>query len=197
MAAFHKSETDDQHGGDPPQKEASPTPLKLNPEQIAQATDLAKQYHSQVYSLMLRATRDQYLAQDLTQETHLRMCTVIAKGKAFTGNPIAYAMRVAQNALIDHVRKKVVEVPVDEVSDAYAAWLTKHGDTDPTAASVRFVELLREVKNAIGDEDEIEVWVYRVLWRMTGVEVAELLEVSEATVSRRFKAALKKAGGTK
>ncbi|WP_430477280.1 RNA polymerase sigma factor [Streptomyces sp. P11-1] len=198
MAAFKTPNDDgDEHGGDPPQ-ETSSIPLRLSPDQIPQITALAKEYHLSVYRYFLWATRDQHKAEDLTQEVHVLMCRVIAKGKTFTGNPIAYAMRTARNVLISHVyRKKVVELPVEEVGDAYTAWLTQRGDADPTAASVRFVELLHEVKNAIGNEAEIEVWEYRVLWGLSGVEVAELLDVSEATVSRRFKAAVMKAGGIK
>lgn len=162
MTTFYAPE-DDQHGGDPP-REASTTPLKLSPEQAEWVTALAKEYDPPVYGFFLRATRDPHKARDLTQEVHLLMCRVIAKGKTFTGNPIAYARRIATNVLISHVyRKQVVELPVEEVGDAYTAWLTQRGDADPTAASVRFVELLHEVKSAIGNEAEIEVWEYRVL----------------------------------
>ncbi|NUK82185.1 sigma-70 family RNA polymerase sigma factor [Streptomyces lunaelactis] len=196
MTTFYTPE-DDQHGGDPP-REASTTPLNLSPEQAERITALAKEYHQPVSRYFLRATRDPHKAQDLTQEVHVLMCRVIAKGKTFSGNPIAYAMQTAKNVLISHVyRKRVVELPVEEVGDAYTAWLTQRGDADPTAASVRFVELLHEVKSAIGNEAEIEVWEYRVLWGLSGVEVAELLGVSGPTVSRRFKAAVTKAGGVK
>lgn len=195
MTTFYESLDDDQHGGDPPAHRRS---SKLSPDQISYATALAKEYHSPVYGYLLRATRNPHLAEDLTQDTHLSMCRVIAHGKVFTGNPIAYAMRIAKNALIDHVRRKVVEVPVGEdIGDVYAAWLNRHGDTDPTAASVRFVELLHEVRNAIGDEAETEVWEYRFLWGMSGVQIAELLGVSAATVSRRLSQAVSKAGQTK
>ncbi|MEI5528064.1 sigma-70 family RNA polymerase sigma factor [Streptomyces brasiliscabiei] len=194
MDAVTKSLEDDQHGGDPPR---SPKFPRLTGDQLPQITALAKEYHEPVYRYLLRATRDPHLTEDLTQETHLSMCRVFARGKVFEGNPTAYAMRVAKNALIDHVRKKVVEVPVGEdISTAYTVWLNRHGDTDPTAASVRFVELLNEVRTAINDDGEMEVWEYRFLWGMSGAEIARLLGVSDATVSRRLKAAIAKAGNT-
>lgn len=192
MDAVTKSLDDDQRGGDPPRSSQS---LRLTEDQLPQITALVKEYQEPVFRYHLRATRDPHLSQDLTQETHLRMCRAVAKGKVFTGNPSAYAMAIAKNVLIDHVRKRVLEVPVGEsISDVYAAWLNRHGDSDPTAASVRFVELLNEVRASINNNAELEVWEYFYLWRMTRSEIAKLLNVSDTTVYRRLKAAVAKAG---
>lgn len=192
MDAVTKSLDDDQHGGDPPRSSQA---LRLTGDQLSQITALVKEYQEPVFRFHLRITQDLHLAQDLTQETHLRMCRAVAKGKVFTGNPSAYAMATAKNVFLDHVRKRVREVPVGEsISNVYAAWLNRHGDSDPTAASVRFVELLNEVRTAINNDAELEVWEYFYLWHMTRAEIAKLLNVSETTVYRRLKAAVEKAG---
>ncbi|EMF56524.1 hypothetical protein SBD_2085 [Streptomyces bottropensis ATCC 25435] len=149
--------------------------------------------------MLLRATRDLPTAEDLTQETLYRMCRQIARGHVFTGRPIAYAMKIATHLMIDQIRKnkKMVEMPLEGVGDASSAWLTGRGEMDPTAATVRFIELLHEVQKAIGNDAEYTVWACRVLLGMSGVEVAELLDVSAATVSRRYQSAVRKAGGLK
>ncbi|MZD16968.1 MULTISPECIES: sigma-70 family RNA polymerase sigma factor [Streptomyces] len=198
MAAFHKPEDDDQNGGDP-QKGASPKPLRLTPEQIPHATALVKECYEPICRMLLRATRDLPTAEDLTQETLYRMCRQIARGHVFTGRPIAYAMKIATHLMIDQIRKnkKMVEMPLEGVGDASSAWLTGRGEMDPTAATVRFIELLHEVQKAIGNDAEYTVWACRVLLGMSGVEVAELLDVSAATVSRRYQSAVRKAGGLK
>ncbi|MFD3442777.1 RNA polymerase sigma factor [Streptomyces sp. NPDC058685] len=198
MAAFHKPEDNDQHGGDPP-KGASPQSLRLTPEQIPHATALVKDCYDPIYRMLLRATRDVPTAEDLTQETLYRMCRQVARGHVFTGRPIAYAMTIATNLMIDQIRKskKMVEMPLGEVGDISSAWLTRRGESDPTAATVRFIELLREVQNAIANDAEYTVWACRVLLEMKGVDVAELLGLSESVVSRRYQAAARKAGGHK
>ncbi|WP_405535987.1 sigma-70 family RNA polymerase sigma factor [Streptomyces sp. NBC_00075] len=190
MAAFNENHDNDAQGGDPPSGK------RLTPDQIPYATALVKEHDGPIRRYLRRALRDRQLADDYTQETHLRTIRKIASGEPFPGPPIAYAMTIARNLVIDHSRRKSSkEHPVGEFNELGATWPPRPYDADPTSASTRFVALLGEVKDAIGDDLEFQVWELSVVWDQQGVEIADILKISEAQVSRKLKAARLKAGG--
>ncbi|MEU5301040.1 ECF-type sigma factor [Streptomyces noursei] len=57
------------------------------------------------------------------------------------------------------------------------------------AVGLEYLELLESVKTAIADERQAAVWELTHVWGLKGIEIAELLEISSATVSRELAAA--------
>ncbi|MEV0581887.1 RNA polymerase sigma factor [Nonomuraea sp. NPDC050310] len=65
-----------------------------------------------VCGFLLRRTRDPHLAEDLAQETFVRAT------RAFLGwrgeNPAAWLLAIARTTLLDHVRRRRVELPLPD-----------------------------------------------------------------------------------
>jgi RNA polymerase sigma factor (sigma-70 family) len=99
-----------------------------------------------------------------------------------------FATTVARNKLRDHWRKSSsTERPYDEPPEQPAQF------APAPVAGLEYLELLESVKAAIADERQAAVWELTHIWGLKGIEIAALLEISSATVSRDLAAAETKA----
>ncbi|MYT29147.1 MULTISPECIES: sigma-70 family RNA polymerase sigma factor [unclassified Streptomyces] len=139
-------------------------------------------------SSVTRVTRDYHLAQDITQETCIAILQAFRRGTEFDKPVIVFATVVARNKLRDHWRKASSG---ERLYDEPPEHARKFGP-EPTIA-LEYLELLESVKTAIVDERQAAVWELTHVWGLKGIEIAELLEISSATVSRELAAAEAKA----
>lgn len=69
--------------------------------------ELISKYHTYVYKFLIRITGDEYLAEDLTQETFIKLIRNIEKfdiyGKASLST---YIITISRNCYIDYLRKQ-------------------------------------------------------------------------------------------
>jgi RNA polymerase sigma-70 factor (ECF subfamily) len=80
--------------------------------------ELISKYHPYVYKFLIKITGDEYLAEDLTQETFIKLIRNIEKfdiyGKASLST---YIITISRNCYIDHLRKQkklVIKSSLDE-----------------------------------------------------------------------------------
>ncbi|SHL46052.1 RNA polymerase sigma factor [Streptomyces yunnanensis] len=139
-------------------------------------------------SSVTRITRDYHLAQDITQETCIAVLQEFRRGTKFEKPVIVFATVVARNKLRDHWRKassgeRLYDEPPEHARQLGAG----------ATVGLEYLELLESVKTAIANERQAAVWELTHVWGLKGVEIAELLEISSATVSRELAAAEAKA----
>ncbi|MCE4941859.1 sigma-70 family RNA polymerase sigma factor [Streptomyces albulus] len=150
--------------------------------------DALRVIEPRLISSVTRVTRDYHLAQDITQETCIAVLQEFRRGTKFEKPIIVFATVVARNKLRDHWRKASSSERLYDEPPEHARQLAS-----APAAGLEYLELLESVKTAISHERQAAVWELTHVWGLKGVEIAELLEVSSATVSRELAAAETKA----
>lgn len=131
---------------------------------------------------------DREIAKDLLQDVFMRAWEYIASGKEIE-QMRAFLYRVANNSVIDHVRKKK-SVSLDELSE--------NEGFDPSDNSHARIKVGGEFSQAMEvlrglDEQTQELLVMRYLDGFGPKEIAEIISESENVVSVRLNRAIKKA----
>jgi RNA polymerase sigma-70 factor (ECF subfamily) len=163
-----------------PSLEESPAALR----QIAQAVARAKegdreavrflylQYADNVYGYVRSIVRDDFEAEDVTQQVFAKLMTAIDKYQAREVSFSAWIMRVARNVAVDHLRRRRA-VPCEEVREL-----------EPTAeedAARNRSLMLRDALAALPDEQR-EVVVLRHLVGLSPGEIAGRLGRTEPSI---------------
>lgn len=130
-------------------------------------------YADNVYGYVCSIVRDEYEAEDVTQQIFAKLITALWRYEPRLVPFSAWILRVAHNAAIDHVRA-LRPVPLAEVHPPDAA-----GD-DGAGSRERFADL-RVALAALPDEQR-DVIVLRFLVGLSPREVAERLGRSEDAV---------------
>jgi RNA polymerase sigma factor (sigma-70 family) len=100
------------------------------------------QHHAEIYNFLRRSTRDESVAEDLVQETFMRLNREVAAGRV-PEHLRAWLYRVASNLVISRGRR----------SSTVIAWINRHG----RAAAMRYEDspetgyLRNEQASALGD----------------------------------------------
>lgn len=150
-------------------------------------------YGKDLYSFCCHVTRSRQEADDLYQDTFLKMYEMGEKVVIRT-NPKSFLMSVALNLYRNHKRKLSVRqriigvsVAVDEAADSVAD--EERGTEDLVVAKEECL-LVREMVRKLPDKYRIPI----LLYYMEGVSIAEiaaLLQMSENTVKTRMRRAKK------
>lgn len=150
---------------------------------VAEAVALAKagdsdavrylyvRFSPNVYGYVLSIVRDEYEAEDLTQQVFTKLMRVISKYEP-RGVPFsAWILRVAHNMAIDHVRQRRA-TPVAEVRGADE----RHDDQGPSR-----IGTLKDALERL-PADQREVVVLRHVLGLSPAEIAERLGKTEGSV---------------
>jgi RNA polymerase sigma-70 factor (ECF subfamily) len=153
----------------------------------ARFEDLARQFHAEVYSYLRWISRDAELAEDLTQETFMRIWQhppELRDGRALRG----WIYRVARNEYLQYRRRAgLTTVPFEEGEAVEAADWSRPGPEVHLAREA----LCRAVQEAIVQlaGPYREVIVLHNLQGLSLPQVAEVMQIPLGTVkSRRAKA---------
>jgi len=127
------------------------------------------------------------LAEELTQETFLKTWQYLQKGKQ-VDNLRAFLYKVANNLVIDYVRKKK--------EDHLDALLENSPELEPTYDGRQDIETAELARQAITmmeslKEDEREILTMRYIDQLELSEIAEVLDISVNNVSVRLNRAMK------
>jgi RNA polymerase sigma-70 factor, ECF subfamily len=150
---------------------------------IAQAVSRAKQgdrdavrylyirYADNVYGYVASIVRDEHEAEDVTQQVFAKLMTVIGKYEQREVPFSSWLLRLAHNAAIDHLRRRLA-TPVEEVRAA------------DECAEGRESEGVRALGMALATlpEDQRKVVVLRHLVGLSPGEIAEQLGRSENSI---------------
>ena len=117
---------------------------------------LVDRYQNKVYSYIMMLVRDRQLADDLFQDTFLKIIRTI-KGGAYKeeGKFIQFAMRIAHNLIIDYFRKEKRLPMVDPTKEDYdmlANARMKDPSVEERIITEQIYDDLRKMINRLPDE---------------------------------------------
>ena len=154
---------------------------------------LIGRYQKQVYSYIFTLVKDKQLADDVFQDTFVKVIqTIKSKGYKDDGRFVQFAMRIAHNLVIDHFRKENRIPTVESSSEDY-----NYIDNVPiTDASVEQGMIVDQVHSdlhrmiAFLPDEQREVLRMRIFDDMSFKDIADITNVSINTALGRMRYAL-------
>lgn len=158
---------------------------------------LLERHERGVFHFAFRFTRDRELANDLMQETFLRLVKN-AKSYSRKARFTTWLYTIARNQCIDAARKAryrrtdSLDAPVAGDPDGRALSETIAGQSDGGFDRVDRVEMSRRIESAIAQlsDEQREVFLMREVMQLQFNEIAEIVGISENTVKSRMRYAL-------
>ena len=154
---------------------------------------LVERHQNKVFSYILMLVKDRQLADDIFQDTFLKIIRTIKAGAyKEEGKFIQFAMRIAHNLVIDHFRKSNRLPIVDSVNKDYD--IVDHArHIEPSIEDSMITEQvysdLRKMIELLPDEQK-EVLNMRMYADMSFKEIADATNVSINTALGRMRYAL-------
>ncbi len=158
---------------------------------------LVERHQERVFGYLMGMVRDRDVANDLFQETYLRVISALQKRRAsydHQGKWLGWVMRIARNAALDHLRARKKWTDVDASSDEEG---TSYWDrlpdgspaVDESLHRAEQGELLEECIEKLSPEQR-EVLLLRHEADFTFREIAQLTDCSINTALGRMRYAL-------
>ena len=154
---------------------------------------LIGRYQKQVYSYILTLVKDKQLADDVFQDTFVKVIQTV-KSKAYKddGRFVQFAMRIAHNLVIDHFRKEN-RIPTVESSSEDYNYIDNVPITDASVEQGMIVDQvhsdLHRMITFLPDEQR-EVLRMRICDDMSFKDIADITNVSINTALGRMRYAL-------
>jgi len=154
---------------------------------------LIHRHKNKVFTYISLYIRDQALAEDLFQDTYMKVIQSVKAGKyQDNGKFISWVMRIAHNLIIDHFRriKQMNTISNDDYeSDLFNS--KKFADSTIEDDMIK-KQIQKDVRTMISllPEDQREVVILRHYSGLSFKEIAEITEVSINTALGRMRYAL-------
>lgn len=153
---------------------------------------LINRHQSRVYSYIISKIRDEDLANDVFQDTFVKVINTLRAGRYNEeGKFLPWVMRIAHNLVIDHFRK-AKRMPTISPSDDFDIFdIIKDGAPTVENAMIREQiekDLVRMVEFL--PEEQKEVLKLRIYSKLSFKEIAEQTDVSINTALGRMRYAL-------
>lgn len=154
---------------------------------------LINRHKAQIYTTIYFLVKDEYLAEDLFQETFLKIINTLKKGSyQEQGKFLPWALRIARNLAIDHFRKtnKRPIVTDNEGTDILEN-LDVEAETNMEDDMIKD-QTQKQIRDLIQQlpEKQKEVLIYRHYAGLSFKEIADLTDVSINTALGRMRYAL-------
>lgn len=153
---------------------------------------LIDRYKTKIYTSIYLRVKDEYLAEDIFQETFIKVIHTLKAGRYNDeGKFLPWVIRIANNMVIDHFRREK-RAPVVVDADGYDVFETLNfSDDDLEHRLVREQEGL-DLKRLIRmlPDDQKEVLIMRHFCDMSFKEIADVTDVSINTALGRMRYAL-------
>lgn len=154
---------------------------------------LVDRYHDKVFSYILMLVKDKQLADDLFQDTFLKIIRTLKAGAyQEEGKFIQFAMRIAHNLIIDYYRKAKRLPMVDPTKDDYDL-MDNVRMSDPSVEDKMVTEqIYSDLRSMIEflPEEQREVLQMRMYSDMSFKEIADATNVSINTALGRMRYAI-------
>ena len=152
---------------------------------------LINRHKDKIYTSVYMLVKDKYLAEDIFQDTFLKIIRTIKDGRySEQGKFLPWAVRVAHNLCMDYFRKMKVQVPVVFTDGSDISYLFSNYETGADRMEKRQTEdSVRKLIEELPD-DQREVIVLRMYADLSFKEIAELTGVSINTALGRMRYAL-------
>src|SRR6056297_1428428 len=166
-----------------------------NEDQLA-FKELMNRHQAKVYSYIFSMVHNREVTNDIFQETFTKVITKMDDTYNEQGKWIAWVMRIAHNATIDHIRKqkRFVDVKGSYDDDSKTDFYDRLPDEDAVAQDEKLEldestsELLRHISDL--PEEQRTVVMLRHYYEMPFKEIADLTDVSINTALGRMRYAL-------
>ena len=148
-------------------------------------------YKEKVFSSILFLVKDKYLAEDLFQDTFIKVVDMIRDG-SYTeeGKFLAYVVRIAHNICIDHFRKiKRVQILNIPDNDAFEVAASYDNAADRNIIQFETSDRVRILLNQL-PADQREVIVLRHFANLSFKDIATMTNCSINTALGRMRYAL-------
>lgn len=164
--------------------------LAGNKEAISQ---LIERHRTRVYDYIRMMVKDAELADDIFQETFIKVVRVIDSGRyKESGKFLSWVMRIAHNQVIDHFRAEKHNTCVNESSAGYDILATQRlteGSIEDRLVGEQIEADLRSLVAELPEEQQ-EVVRLRYYGGLSFKEIAEQTEVGINTALGRMRYAL-------
>lgn len=155
-------------------------------------TELVNRYQSNVYTSIYIMVKDKYIAEDLFQDTFLKIVNNIRRDKySEQGKFLPWAMRIAHNLCIDHFRriKQQVKITLSDGTDFFSLLPMKEENIEAKIIRKQNEMGVQQIIDRLPEEQR-EVVVMRVYGEMSFKEIADITGVSINTALGRMRYAL-------
>jgi RNA polymerase sigma factor, sigma-70 family len=154
---------------------------------------LINRHKSQIYTTIYFLVKDEYLAEDIFQETFLKVINTLKQGRyQEQGKFLPWVLRIARNLAIDHFRKSSKRpVITDNEGTDILENLDVEAETNMEEDMIRD-QTQQQVRDMIQKlpEKQKEVLIYRHYAGLSFKDIADLTDVSINTALGRMRYAL-------
>ncbi|MFC3198347.1 RNA polymerase sigma factor [Parapedobacter deserti] len=153
---------------------------------------LIDRYKSKIYTSIYLLVKDEYLAEDIFQDTFIKVINTLRGGRYNEeGKFLPWVMRIAHNLVIDHYRKER-RTPVVVNSDGFDIFDVLHFADESAETRMIREQTHRDLRRMIQllPDDQKEVLIMRHYGDMSFKEIADVTEVSINTALGRMRYAL-------
>ncbi len=155
--------------------------------------ELINRHRSRVFTYIYLMVKDQHLAEDLFQDTFIKVIKSLHDGKyRDDGKFISWVVRIAHNLIIDHFRKKKKMNILS--NDEYGVDFYSSGNLSSLNAEDDYVQtqISKDIRNLVDElpPDQKEVVILRHYIGLSFKEIADFTDVSINTALGRMRYAL-------
>jgi len=154
---------------------------------------LIVRHKSRVYSYILLIVKNQELAEDIFQETFIKVIRSLKKGKYIeNGKFVSWVLRISHNLIIDHFRKEKLNGTISNDSCEVDIFNSQKFSEETIEDQMVNEQILKEVKHLVKElpEDQQQVIYMRHYMGLSFKEIAEQTDVSINTALGRMRYAL-------
>ena len=154
---------------------------------------LIRRHKHRIFSYILFIVNNQELAEDIFQETFIKVIRSLKRGKYIeNGKFVSWVLRISHNLIIDHFRKEKLKGTVSNDSTDVDIFNSQKFSEATIEDQLVYDQILFEVKELINElpEDQQQVIYMRHYMGLSFKEIAEQTDVSINTALGRMRYAL-------
>ncbi len=153
---------------------------------------LISRHQKRVFSYIMMVVRDRHLAEDVFQDTFIKVIHTLKKGSYNDeGKFLPWVLRIAHNLVIDHFRrqKRMPMIDGGEEFDIFSVLVLRQGNVEDTLVRGQVRSDLRKMIEKLPHEQR-EVLIMRNHMDMSFKEIADFTGVSINTALGRMRYAI-------
>lgn len=155
--------------------------------------ELIHRYKNKVYTYIYITVKNQHLAEDIFQDTFIKVIKSLQEGKySDNGRFLSWMMRIAHNLIIDHFRKeKQLNTCSNTMNDLDLFNSPKFSDENIEQVMINN-QVLKDVRRLVDElpEDQKEIILLRHYGGLSFKEIADQTNVSINTALGRMRYAI-------
>jgi RNA polymerase sigma-70 factor (ECF subfamily) len=154
---------------------------------------LIRRHKSRVFSYILLIVKNKELAEDIFQETFIKVIRSLKRGKYIdNGKFVSWVLRISHNLIIDHFRKEKLRGTISNDNSNIDIFNSQKFSEDTIEDQLVSNQILNEVKELINElpDDQQQVIYMRHYQELSFKEIADQTGVSINTALGRMRYAL-------